>query len=100
MSSRNQYLSEKERKSATVLYKALIRAKKDIEGGETDCRKIIVGLGRLIGFEAIVRVDYINIVNPETLEEVKEIGKEKVLIAIAGRIGKTRLIDSMIVTPK
>jgi len=96
MSSRNQYLSEKDRKSAGILYKALIRAKKDIEDGEKDCRRIIVNIGRMLGFEPSVRVDYIAIVDPETLEEAKEI-KGKVLVALAVRINKTRLIDSMVI---
>jgi|SRR3989339_332061 len=100
MSSRNKYLSPKERKAAAVLYKTLIRAKKDLEGGETDYRRIIVGLSRLIGFEPLIRIDYITIVNPDTLIEIKEIKKEKVLVALAARVGKTRLIDSMIVQPK
>lgn len=99
MSSRNKYLSEKERKSAGILYKALIRAKKDIEQGEKDSRRIIVNIGRMIGFEPAIRVDYISIVDPKTLEDIKEI-KGKVLIALAVRLNKTRLIDNMAITPK
>lgn len=99
MSSRNAYLGEKGRKAAQMIYKALIRAKKDIEDGEIDSRRIIVNMGRLLGFEPLIRVDYIAIVDPHTLEEVKEI-KSRVLIALAVRIGKTRLIDNIMITPK
>ncbi len=99
MSSRNKYLNEKDRKSAAMIYKALIRAKKDIEGGESDSRRIYVNIGRLLGFEPSIRVDYIAIVDPHTLEDIKEI-KGRVLVALAVRIGKTRLIDNMLISPK
>jgi pantoate--beta-alanine ligase len=98
LSSRNRNLSAQERKAATVLYRALTRAKKEIEGGETDTRRILLSLGRLIGFEPTVRVEYIAIVDPETLREVKTI-KGKVLVALAARLGKTRLIDNLLITP-
>lgn len=99
MSSRNKFLDAKDRKSAGMVYKALIRAKKDIESGDTDSRRIYVNIGRLLGFEPSIRVDYIAIVDPHTLEDVKEI-KGKVLVALAVRIGKIRLIDNMIISPK
>jgi len=99
MSSRNKFLDDKERKAAGMVYKALIRAKKDIEAGDTDSRRIYVNIGRLLGFEPAIRVDYIAIVDPHTLEDIKEI-KGKVLVALAVRIGKTRLIDNMMISPK
>jgi pantoate--beta-alanine ligase len=98
LSSRNRYLNPKERKAATVLYRALNRAKKEITGGETDARKVLLSLGRLIGFEPTVRVEYIAIVDPETLREVKTI-KGRVLMALAARLGKTRLIDNLLISP-
>lgn len=98
LSSRNRYLNPKERKAATVLYRALTRAKKEITGGETDARRILLSLGRLIGFEPTVRVEYIAIVDPETLREVKII-KGRVLVALAARLGKTRLIDNLLISP-
>jgi pantoate--beta-alanine ligase len=98
LSSRNRYLNPKERKAATVLYRALTRAKKEITGGETDARRVLLSLGRLIGFEPTVRVEYIAIVDPETLREVKTI-KGRVLVALAARLGKTRLIDNLLISP-
>lgn len=99
MSSRNKFLDPKDRKTAGMIYKALIRAKKDIEAGDSDSRRVYVNIGRLLGFEPSIRVDYIAIVDPQTLEDIKEI-KSKVLVALAVRIGKTRLIDNMLITPK
>jgi len=98
LSSRNVFLKENERKSAAVIYKALNRAKKMIEDGERDARKIHLMISRQIGMEPSVRVDYIAMVDPETLKDSKDI-KGPLLIAVAARIGKTRLIDNVLVTP-
>lgn len=99
MSSRNKHLNEKERKAAAMIYKTLLRAKKDIEDGERDMQRILVNMRRLLGFEPLIRVDYISFVDPHTLEDLREI-KGRILAAIAVRIGKTRLIDNMIITAK
>jgi len=93
-SSRNAYLSPNERKSAAILYHALCQAKKLIKAGENNPRKIFEEMKQLISGEHAVRIEYISIVNPETLEDVKKI-KGEVLIALAARIGKTRLIDNV-----
>lgn len=95
MSSRNAYLGSKERKSATILYRALSLAKEEIERGEKDLRKILFRMRSLIGTEPGVRLDYLVMVNPETLEEVKKL-KGKVLVALAAYLGKARLIDNML----
>lgn len=99
MSSRNKNLNEKERKAAAMIYKALLRAKKDIDDGERDMQRLLVNMRRLLGFEPLIRVEYISFVDPHTLEDFREI-KGRMLVAIAVRIGKTRLIDNMIITAK
>lgn len=99
LSSRNAYLTPGERKAAGVLYRALTRAKKDIRDGETDVQKLQFMLRRIIGFEPTVRIQYLSIVDPETLENIKRIDR-KVLVALAVHIGKTRLIDNMVISPK
>jgi len=99
LSSRNIFLNKNQRKSATILYRALIRAKKDIEAGEGDARKIILRMGSLVGGEPSVRIEYLAVVNPETLENVKTI-KGQVLLALAARVGSIRLIDNLVVHPK
>lgn len=96
MSSRNQYLSPKEREMSLMLYKALCQAKGEIEAGERDLRKILFRMRALIGTEPSIRLDYCLIVDPETLEEVKKI-KGRMLVALASLIGKARLIDNLIV---
>jgi len=98
-SSRNKYLSKDERKSAPVLYRSLIEAKTMIQAGEKDPQKIIKEIKRLLSGEAPIEIEYISIVDPENLEDIKKI-KGKVLIALAARVGKTRLIDNITASAK
>ena len=96
MSSRNKYLSIKERKDALCLYNSLMLASKMVKGGICSSATVVANMKKLIRNQApYARIDYINIVNPGTLEEVKKI-KGKVLAALAVYIGKTRLIDNML----
>lgn len=96
MSSRNVYLGPKQRKDATVLYRALKRAEELVAAGESSAARVAAEMKRLIHRVKGTRIDYVAIVNSETLEPVKEI-KGKTLIALAVRIGKARLIDNIIV---
>jgi pantoate--beta-alanine ligase len=96
MSSRNAYLNQKERKSAAILFKALSLAEREARGGERDLNKLLFRMRALIGSEPTVRLDYLLAADPLTLHEVKTI-KGKVLLAVAAYIGKTRLIDNLIV---
>ena len=94
MSSRNRNLNPIERRSATVLYRSLQRAKELIEGGERNAEKVIVAMQALIGQEKSARIDYIEIVNVDSFEPVDGIEGE-ILIALAVFIGDTRLIDNL-----
>lgn len=96
MSSRNVYLGPKQRKDATCLIQSLRRAEDMVNAGESSAAKVAAEMKRLIHKVKGSRVEYIAIVNSETLEPVKEI-KGKTLIALAVRIGKARLIDNVIV---
>jgi len=96
MSSRNTYLNEKERKDALVLYQALNLAKDLIKSGITDSGKIIDRLRRFIKKKKNVKIDYISVVDMDNLNPVKKVSK-KCLIALAVWIGRTRLIDNIIV---
>lgn len=95
-SSRNIYLNEKERKEATVLYRSLMLAKRLIKEGEKNPEKIIREMEKLITAESSGKIDYIEIVNADTLEPVKEISG-KLCIALAVFFGKARLIDNILV---
>lgn len=96
VSSRNKYLSLEERQSATCLYRALVHAKDLIAKGERDSARIIESLREIIEKESTAQIDYIDISDSETLDEKKEV-QGKVLIALAVKIGNTRLIDNMVV---
>ncbi|MEO0225510.1 MAG: pantoate--beta-alanine ligase [candidate division WOR-3 bacterium] len=93
MSSRNTYLSEVEHKNATILYQSLVMAKRLVKRGEKDPGVIIDKMKKMIT-EKGGRIDYIKIVNRETLKDVKRVKKGDI-IALAVFFGKTRLIDNI-----
>lgn len=96
MSSRNLYLGPKQRTDATCLIQALRRAEDMVNNRVNSAAKVSAEMKRMIRKVKGTRVEYIAIVNSESLEPVKEI-KGKTLIALAVRIGKARLIDNIIV---
>jgi pantoate--beta-alanine ligase len=95
MSSRNSYLSPEERKESAVLYQALQLAENLIRQGEKEAGTIIKEMEILIRSKPSARIDYVSIVDTENLQPVKKIEGE-VLIALAVRFGKTRLIDNIL----
>ncbi|SEQ27508.1 pantoate--beta-alanine ligase [Lachnospiraceae bacterium RM5] len=94
-SSRNTYLSDEERKAALILSKSLKEGKALIENGEKDAKKVIDLIKSLINTEPLAKIDYIEIVSWPTLEPIETID-QKILCAMAVYIGKTRLIDNVI----
>jgi pantoate--beta-alanine ligase len=96
MSSRNIYLGPKQRKDATCLIQSLRRAEDMVNNGVSSAAKVIAEMKKIIRRVKGTRIEYIEIVNSDTLEPVKEI-KGKTLIALAVRIGKARLIDNVLV---
>jgi len=96
MSSRNKYLSAAQRKDALVLRQSLQLAQTIIRQGERNPAVLRERMEELIESVPTSRIDYIAIVDPETLEDVAAIG-ERTLIALSVFIGQTRLIDNMVV---
>jgi len=96
MSSRNKYLSAEQRKSATILYRALSLAKQEIANGARDPKKIIRQMRSAIKKEPVTKLDYLAVVDPETLDHIQRI-RGKALIALAAYIGKARLIDNLLI---
>lgn len=98
MSSRNVYLSADERVQALVLSKSLKLAKQLIDSGITEVNQIKAQMLGLIGSAKDSNVDYIEFVDNTELKPVANVDQnQEVLIALAVRIGKTRLIDNMVV---
>lgn len=95
-SSRNTYLSEKERKAALILSKAVFLGQELAENGETDAEKIVNKMIELISSEPMAKIDYVQAVDAISVKPVKTI-EGSVLVAMAVYIGKTRLIDNFIV---
>ena len=95
MSSRNSYLSSEERKSALSLKKSLDIAQRMIEGGETNAHAILDVVRNLILDHPFTEIDYINVCDPVTLEDKDTLEGES-LLALAVRVGKTRLIDNCV----
>ena len=98
MSSRNAYLNLKERTDALVLYQSLIRAKRMIKKGERSSKKIVSAMRQMITAKKTADIDYISCVGLNNLEPLSRI-QGRALIALAVFIGKTRLIDNIIVNP-
>lgn len=94
-SSRNTYLNPEERQAALILYKSLEKGKELIEGGERNVAVIREAITKTIETEPLARIDYVEIVDWNTLEPVETLNGP-VLNAIAVYIGKTRLIDNHI----
>lgn len=99
MSSRNSYLSPKERREAVVLFQALKSAERMVGAGMRDAAKIKSALSDLVSAAAAARIEYIEIVDKERLAPLKTIEHDALLL-LAVRIGKTRLIDNTILKVK
>lgn len=97
MSSRNKYLSPDERKAALILSQSLQQAQSAFEQGERDANTLRRIMTDLITAEPLARLDYVSAANPNTLVELKQI-EEKALLSMAVFIGKTRLIDNLLVS--
>ena len=95
MSSRNIYLDAEERQAAIVLFKALSLARHLWQSGEKDADKIRHQMTPLIQKEPLARIDYVSIADANTLEELDVIDRPA-LASLAVTIGKTRLIDNII----
>ena len=95
-SSRNTYLNLDERKAALILSRSLKLGRELIENGETDSNAVIKAITDSINTEPLAKIDYVDVVDFDTITPVDRIGKS-VLVAIAVYIGKTRLIDNFII---
>ena len=95
MSSRNTYLSAEERRQAVCLVAALRLCKERFEQGENNSERLIKAMAARINREPAAQIDYIKICDADTLEEMSRIDRP-VVVALAVYIGKTRLIDNML----
>jgi pantoate--beta-alanine ligase len=99
MSSRNAYLNPEQRKQALVLSHALKQVEKLAAQGERNPEKLIGAAKQAIAEEPSVRLDYFEIVNPDTLDPVPDVS-QGALVAVAAHMGSTRLIDNIVLAAR
>jgi pantoate--beta-alanine ligase len=99
MSSRNAYLSPDARRRALVLWQSLQRARELVEHGQQSSAMIAEEIRKILLTAEDARIDYVALVDPESLEPVDEVRK-RILVALAVKIDNTRLIDNCLLEPK
>ena len=95
LSSRNAYLNAEERQSALVLSRSLFLAREMYEKGERNAREIRSAMRAMLEAEPGVKTDYVTVCDPQSLEELDRI-EGSAMVALAARVGKTRLIDNLV----
>ena len=96
LSSRNKYLTENERQQALALSKSLRVAADQVECGQRDAASIVTRMRQEFAKRGVSRIDYIALVEPETLLDVREI-RSPTLATVAAYVGTTRLIDNRLI---
>lgn len=100
-SSRNVYLSEEERRQATVLSAGLFEVAEKVKAGEmTHACHVVDYLVRRISSKPLARIDYVDVLSYPDLTPVDQLDGERVIVAVAVRFGSTRLIDNIILPEK
>jgi pantoate--beta-alanine ligase len=98
MSSRNAYLNPDERQRALVLRRSLSRVEDEFRAGERSAAKLIAAAGEIFAQEPQIRLDYFEVVDPDTLDPVDRIDQPS-LAAVAAYVGSTRVIDNVVLNP-
>ncbi len=100
MSSRNAYLSAREKQAASIIYQALREAKLAYRNGERSADRLMTVVSDKINSEPLARLEYAAVTDAETLAPLDRLEDETVLISVAVRFGNTRLIDNAILNKK
>ncbi|HVF67246.1 MAG TPA: pantoate--beta-alanine ligase [Pyrinomonadaceae bacterium] len=100
LSSRNAYLTDEQRSAAGVLYRALSQSKEVYMEGERNPKRVAEVVRAQVEAEPLARLEYVGVVDAETMEKFDRIPEDRpVLIALAARVGRTRLIDNLVIQP-
>ncbi len=100
MSSRNERLSAEDRKKASIIIESLREAKLDFKKGERNAVHLTEMVKKRIATEPAAEIDYVAIVDRDSLQNVEKIGDDETLIAVAVRVAGVRLIDNVILNRK
>jgi pantoate--beta-alanine ligase len=99
LSSRNVYLTAEQRRQALVLHRALLQVASCADSGETTADKLRAAALAVLASEPAAKLDYLEIVHPDTLEAVADLA-QGALVAVAASFGATRLIDNLLLPPR
>ena len=95
-SSRNNYLDDEQRRAATVVHRALSKASEAYDEGERNAARLTELVRTTIEKEPLARIDYVSVNDAETLDRLDKIDDRTALVSLAVFIGKTRLIDNVV----
>ncbi len=97
LSSRNAYLNEHEREQATVLYRCLLAIRDAVDGGLRDSNALVRAARDLIEQSGPCEIDYVELVDPQSMQPLAHLEEGSVLAAVAVRFGECRLIDNLLI---
>jgi pantoate--beta-alanine ligase len=97
LSSRNAYLNAEERRAATVLHRSLEAARREIAAGARDALTLQDTVRKVLAEERLARVDYVEVADADVFEPVARIGSRPTYVLLAVFIGKTRLVDNLLI---
>jgi pantoate--beta-alanine ligase len=100
LSSRNSFLNAEEQQAASVIYRALRRAREAYEQGERNGQRLASLVRATVESEPRARIDYVSVTDADTLERLDKLDDRPVLVALAVHFGKTRLIDNVVLNRK
>ena len=100
MSSRNAYLTPEEHRAASVIYRALREAKMAFKNGERSATRLVEIIARVVNSESLANLEYVAAVDDETMQPIERVDDNPVLLAVAARFGKTRLIDNTVLNKR
>jgi pantoate--beta-alanine ligase len=98
VASDNELLGERDRKAAAALYQALEKAQVLVAAGERDTASLVKVMREVIESHPPIKIEYVSIVDSETLEPLATIADRSALVTVAGFIGKVRLSDNLILS--
>jgi pantoate--beta-alanine ligase len=100
LSSRNAYLTDEQHRAASVLYRALAQAKEVYMEGERNSKRVAEVVRARVESEPLARLEYVGVVDADSMEKFDRIPEDRpVLIALAAHVGRTRLIDNIVIQP-
>ena len=97
LSSRNAYLNEREREQATVLYRSLLAIRDAVKGGSHDSAALVQAARDLIEQSGPCEIDYVELVDPQSMQPLAHLEEGSILAAVAVRFGECRLIDNLLI---